>query len=75
MKALSASLALVSCAPQPTIVLPLGSTINIKDYEIFDDSEELLESENVTLQQPLSLYPIILLPQNNHLLLTASCTK
>jgi len=37
----------VPSAPLPTISLPSGSLINPADYETFDDSEELSESERV----------------------------
>ena len=42
---------------------------------MFDNSEELSESEGVALQQPLSSCPITPLPQNNQPLPTALLIK
>jgi len=50
MKPVAAPPLLVPSAPLPMISLPLGSSINSADYEMFDDSEELSESERVVSQ-------------------------
>ena len=59
MKPLLAPPLPVSSIPLSTISLPLESSKKPANYEIFDDSEELLKSERFALQQPVSLYPII----------------
>ena len=75
MKLPSVSSLPVPSIPLPTISLLSGSLINPADYEMFDNSEELSESERVVLQQLSSSCPITLLPQNNQPLPTAPRTK
>ena len=75
MKPLSALPLLVPSAPIPTISLPSGSSINPADYETFDNSEELSESERVVSHQPSSSRPVTPPPRNNQPPPTAPCTK
>jgi len=75
MKLPSATPLPVPSVPLPTISLPSGSSINSTDYEMFNDSEELSESERVVSQQPSSSRPITPPLRNNQPPPTAPRTK
>ena len=59
----------------PTIFLLLGSLINPADYKMFNDLEELSESERVVSQQPSSSRPMTPLLRNNQAPPTVPRTK